>query len=304
MQRFDRFMSEALYGPRGYYTSPRPILGRRGDFTTTPKLSNDLARAIAAWVKEEWKRYGKALPVIELGPGDGTLGKGIHDSLGLFSRRKLDYHFVEISPHLRDRQKNTLSEKGTWHGTLHEAFEKIGTEALILSNEFFDAFPVRIFRREDKGFSELYLDGLAEHWNSSSDLPESTLFESRWPLGQRIEISESIHQWIQTDLSKLTRGSILTIDYGGTMDEVYHRRPLGTLRAYAHHQLLVPPEAYLNPGKQDLTFDVNFSDLSEWGREVGIIPQKLSSQSSFLKNHGGGLTREANDAFRVMLQRI
>ena len=37
--RFDRFMENALYGPRGYYTSQRPILGVRGDFTTTPKLT-------------------------------------------------------------------------------------------------------------------------------------------------------------------------------------------------------------------------------------------------------------------------
>ena len=89
-------MAEALYGPNGYYTSTRTILGSRGDFTTTPKLTKLLAKKIATWIESAWKRQGQNLPVIELGPGDGTLANDIGKSLGFFARRKMDYHFVDL----------------------------------------------------------------------------------------------------------------------------------------------------------------------------------------------------------------
>jgi hypothetical protein len=171
--RFDQFMAAALYGPRGYYTSPRPVLGFRGDFTTTPKLTTALARRITLWIQKAWQRRGARLPVIELGPGDGTLARDIRQSLGFFIRRHLDYHFVEISPHLAARQQE--ENKGTWHLTLKEALEKTGGRALIISNEFFDAFPVRIFNRE---LEELFLNqNRQETWQSAIELPDSSLFE-------------------------------------------------------------------------------------------------------------------------------
>ena len=66
-------MAKALYGREGYYTTPRSIIGPRGDFTTTPKLTKLLAQKIAEWIESAWERQDLKLPVIELGPGDGTL---------------------------------------------------------------------------------------------------------------------------------------------------------------------------------------------------------------------------------------
>jgi len=291
--RFDHFMATALYGPGGYYTSPRTILGPRGDFTTTPKRNKALARRIAAWIVEGWNRQDAALPVIELGPGDGSLARDIRESMGFFVRRKLDYHFVEISPHLtaRQQEKNT----GTWHLTLREALAITGGRALIISNEFFDAFPVRIF---NSSLEELFLDqDRHEVWRTANDLPDSTLFDDP---PDRFEVAESIHQWFQSDLALLEAGEVLTIDYGGEAREVYHRRPLGSLRGYAHHMRLLPPEAYQNPGKQDLTFDVSFPDLVRWGEEIGLGEISLASQADFLgsDDHEG-----ADGAFKVLHQR-
>jgi SAM-dependent MidA family methyltransferase len=291
--RFDHFMAEALYGPRGYYTSPRPILGARGDFTTTPKLTKLLARRIAEWIQETWKHRGCALPVIELGPGDGTLAKDIRQNLAFFRRRWLDYHFVEISPHLAKRQQE--KNRGTWHATLKGALEKTSGQALIISNEFFDAFPVRIFNSH---LEELFLDSAKqETWQASTKRPDSSLFKSP---PQRFEVAESVHTWFQSDLSHLKKGEILTIDYGGDAEEIYHRRPLGSLRAYAHHMRLLPPEAYQNPGKQDLTFDVSFPDLIRWGEALGLETVGLTTQANFLKSndHDG-----AGGAFKVLHQR-
>lgn len=290
--RFDRFMAAALYGPRGYYTGPRTKLGARGDFTTTPKLTTRLAERIARWLQEGWKRHGSPIPVIELGPGDGTLARDIRHTLGFLTRRKLDYHFVEISPDLAARQQQ--GNQGTWHRTLAEALTATDERALILSNEFFDAFPVRIFNRD---LHELHLDpaGL-EHWLPAADLPDSVLFKDP---PARFEVAQSVQRWFQSDLARLRQGDILTIDYGGSPEEIYHRRPLGSLRAYLHHMRLDPPETYQNPGHLDLTFDVCFPDLERWGHDIGLETVSLQTQADFLgtaDHHGAG------GAFKVLHQ--
>ena len=291
--RFDQFMAAALYGPRGYYISNRTILGSRGDFTTTPRLTTALAKRIALWIQKAWQRQEARLPVIELGPGDGTLARDIRQNLGFLARRRLDYHFVEISPNLAARQQK--QNKGTWHQTLKEALEKTGGRALIISNEFFDAFPIRIFNGK---LEELFLnESHQEVWQPAIEIPDSSLFEKP---PARFEVPESIHQWFQSDLSHLTQGEILTIDYGGDAQEIYHRRPLGSLRAYAHHMRFLPPEAYQNPGKQDLTFDVLFPDLIRWGNQIGLKTKSLKTQAAFLgtDDHDG-----AGGAFKVLHQR-
>ena len=292
--RFDQFMAQALYGPRGYYTNPRQILGARGDFTTTPKLTTALAKRMAQWICEAWDRQSKKLPVIELGPGDGSLARDIRQHLGFFNRRKLDYHLVEISPHLRERQKETLQGKGHWHETLEDALKATQHEALIISNEFFDAFPVRIFRESEE---ELFLDqDRREHWQISDALPNSILFENP---PQRFEIAESIQQFYQNQLSQWKKGEMLAIDYGGDSQEIYYRRPLGTLRAYFQHQRLLPPEAYQNAGHQDLTFDIHFPDLIRWGNQIGLEANSLITQAEFL---GTKDNQGAGGAFKVLHQ--
>jgi len=286
-------MAKALYGPRGYYTSPKTILGARGDFTTTPKLTTRLAEKMASWIRTAWKEQGAPLPVIELGPGDGTLAHDIRRHLGFLARRKLDYHFVEISAHLAARQQ--AINKGHWHSSLKQALEATGGHALIISNEFFDAFPVRIFNRE---LEELHLGREGrEVWTKAEDLLDSILFENP---PTRFEVAESIHDWFHSDLAQLRQGEILTIDYGGTPEENYHRRPLGTLRAYAHHMRLLPPEAYQNPGRQDLTFDVCFPDLVRWGHQIGLEMVSQQSQADFLGTHDH---EGAGGAFKVLHQR-
>jgi SAM-dependent MidA family methyltransferase len=292
LTRFDRFMAEALYGPGGYYTSPRTIIGSRGDFTTTPKLTTLLARRIGVWIQEAWRRQRQRLPIIELGPGDGTLASDIRKELPWRFRRKLEYHFVEISPHLATRQQ--ALNKGDWHSTLTHALKSTGFEGLIISNEFFDAFPVRIFKGAEQ---ELFLNEQREEiWRTADDLPDSILFEDP---PARFEVAESIHQWMKDEMSFLRRGEVLTIDYGGDARENYHRRPLGTLRAFVHHMRLFPPEAYRNPGKQDLTFDICFPDLIRWGERIGLTTESLMSQADFLgtSDHEG-----AGGAFKVLHQ--
>lgn len=100
---------------------------------------------------------------------------------------------------------------------------------------------------------------------------------------------------------------MLTIDYGGEAAEVYHRRPHGTARAYFQQQRLEGAEIYQRIGKQDLTVDVNFTDLMNWGRELELEKVGYEKQTEFLHRYGEGSDvmagAGAGDAFRVLSQR-
>src|SRR5690606_20096595 len=84
-------------------------------------------------------------------------------------------------------------------------------------------------------------------------------------------------------------GRMLTIDYGATAETLYHRRPRGTVRAYLLQQRLEGPAIYENVGRQDLTADVNFTDLQNWARPW-LSQQQIMSFGEFLHdsrdNHG------------------
>ncbi len=96
---------------------------------------------------------------------------------------------------------------------------------------------------------------------------------------------------------------MLTIDYGGTLPGLYERRPGGTLRGYAHHQRLGFPELYESPGLRDLTADVNFTDLQQWGAVLGLENAPLQTQAAFLRQWAPGLDRRSarDPAIRALL---
>ena len=96
---------------------------------------------------------------------------------------------------------------------------------------------------------------------------------------------------------------MLTIDYGGPAETLYHRRPGGTVRAYLFHQRLEGLEIHANPGRQDLTADVNYSDLAAWS-EPWLVTEPLRSFGEFLAGAGGPLAdpHGAGGAFQVLEQ--
>jgi SAM-dependent MidA family methyltransferase len=261
--RFDRWMEAALYHPAfGYYAASIRGIGRRGDFTTWPVADRSLARGLAEWIRRHRNEGGGA--VIEIGAGTGELADGVLRELGWW--RRPAYHIVEISRPLRAEQQRRLGRRATWHESPAAALAACAGRALLLSNELFDAFPCRIFRRAATGWDELFLrrDGgrFQEIWSPADARPESTVWEHPWPEGQRVEVQESIRPWLADWLPRWTAGRLLAIDYGAVCPALFHRRPRGTLRAYAHQQRFEAPEAYAGFGTRDLTVDVNFSDLA------------------------------------------
>jgi SAM-dependent MidA family methyltransferase len=283
---FDTFMGIALHHPEdGYYARNIRGIGARGDFTTVPQLTPALGVAIGQWLREEAGRRGwKRFNVIECGPGSGALAASVMKSFGWLGKRKVDLHLVETSEPLCAQQQAQV--RGTWHATIEEALDACDGEALIYHNEFLDAFPCRVFRKEAGAWSELYLriiDGkLTENFLSPQrPLPDSQALEHKWSDGQRIEVFQSVRDWMREFSKAWREGAMLSIDYGGRTGEIYERRPQGTLRAYRGQQRLTGAEVYELPGRQDITADVSFDDLAQWARALGWETGELTPLEKF-----------------------
>jgi len=302
---FEKFMEAALYHPEfGYYTKRIRTVGRTGDFSTWPGLHSSLAAAIANWLRASSARH-----IIEAGAGTGQLAASVLKHLGFFHRIRTTLHIVEISPVLREAQQRLLKGKNVvWHSGMEDALSAAGGHANIYSNELPDAFPCRVFVRSDSRWKELALkitDGTAREVLLDSPLPESSSLEGDPPDGSRVEVHESYRRWLGSWSASWKRGRMLTIDYGSAMPGLYHRRPAGTLRAYAHHQRLTGPDIYASFGHRDITADVNFTDLENWGSALGWNIINRSSLTGFIHSQCpraplDSQMTDAGEAFQVL----
>ncbi len=286
------FMQTALHMPEvGYYSSNIEDIGLRGDFSTAATMSDILAKAILAEWKQACKLAGMKLPIIEVGAGNGALAQKILSKIGFFKQWMINYHIVESSPRLRDYQNLFLGNQVKVHDDIKKALKKCRGKAFIFSNELVDAFAVRILEFRNDEWLEVGLttegNQIKEELRPLTRPSASSMIDFSAPEGQRIEVHDSYYEWLQSWISDWQLGSFITIDYGNEMEELYHRNPKGTMRAYWKHQLFRNMDVYQCPGMMDLTCDVNFSDLIYWAKKHQIIGEtiNLCSQREFLLPH-------------------
>jgi SAM-dependent MidA family methyltransferase len=85
---------------------------------------------------------------------------------------------------------------------------------------------------------------------------------------------------------------VLTIDYGGTVKELYSpQREGGTLRC--HYQHVVSGNAYVRVGRQDITAHVDFTAMKASGDRCGLEVLGYTTQREFLKYLGATTYLEA-----------
>jgi len=308
---FEKFMELALYSPdMGYYSSHERLIGRAGDFFTSPHQHPIFGAMMAKQLIEMWEIMGRPseFRAVEVGAGAGYLSKDIFDYLSrpcgdpeLGDKKKgflgsLKYSIIEPFFHFRKKQRDILkghteARKISWASSLREAGEIRGC---IFSNELLDAFPVHVIEMEDDieiGPKEIAVgfDGneFIEEKIDASD--EITDYIKRFDIdllpGYRTEINLRIRDWLNEAAAALAEGFILTIDYGYTSREYYsEERSKGTLLCYHKHQF--NENFFQNIGKQDMTAHVNYSSLKLWGEEMGLRTLGYCPQGTFLAASG------------------
>ncbi|XP_069483205.1 protein arginine methyltransferase NDUFAF7, mitochondrial [Ambystoma mexicanum] len=302
------YMREVLSNPaKGYYLQ-RDMIGKDGDFVTSPEISQIFGDLLGIWCISEWMAAGKpkTLQLVELGPGRGTLAEDILRVFGQFQSLLKDcdisVHLVEISHKLSDIQALKLTgqdipsdhsklsyKKGStklglpvsWYQVLQDVPQGF---SLYLAHEFFDALPVHIFQKTERGWMEVLIaedpkvpGTLAFVLAPSATLAARTLIQSE-ETRDHIEVCPDAAVIIQEVASRIEAegGAALVADYG------HDGSKTDTFRGFRHHKL---HDVLIDPGLADLTADVDFSYLRRMlqGRVASLGP---ITQQEFLTNMG------------------
>lgn len=292
---FDEFMNMVLYEPEvGYYMRKDLKIGREGDFFTASHLGKAFGILLSEALIKLWNKLGcpKNFSITEIGPAMGYLAEDILEEFFMrsFSSQIDKYVLIEINPTLIEHQKERLKKyqgKTIWYSSIKEVKPING---IVIVNEIYDAFPVRIFEiRNHKAF-EIYVT-----LNEKDDFME-TLIPARQETiayleefapqvfqieGYRSEVNLMAKEFTLQLSKLLQKGYILIFDYGFEADEYFAPfRKRGTLMCYYKHTLNENP--YIKIGQQDMTSHVNFSALKKWAKEVGFKIESFTSQSKFL----------------------
>jgi len=313
------FMRLALYHPvHGYYSQHIQSVGTSGDFTTAPALDTGLAVAVRNWVAQVRKNYPalRAAPFLEIGAGAGQFSRAFLDSAGPIRRFTELCWIVETSKPLQaEQRKNLRGRRVRWFPSVADALRVANGRLILFSNELVDAFPCSRWQWDGTEWMEMGLrleDNKVLEVLRPASLPEGATVASRQKTfadGQRVETHESWRDWISEWTPNVQAAAMLTIDYGDLVEHLYHRKKQGTLRAYSGQQRLEGTAIYSRFGSQDLTADVNFSDLILWAEQLGWEPCGLQSLADFLQHHAKGKShprledsQDAGGAFRVLEQ--
>ena len=300
-------MARALFDPeRGYYTRHIKTVGARGDFSTSATLSPALGQAIAHWLKAESHLQPQVHHVIEVGAGDGSLMQTLRKAFGWWARRRFTFHIVETSPVLRQEQQKKLGNRVAWHQDLESALAAAKGHAFIYHNELLDAFPATLvqWNAAEQRWLEVWVPEEL-HPQTLDAARYSALRHTAFPDRQRCELHPSVRDWLHQWTPHWKNGAMLTIDYGDEFPRLYHRRPHGTLRAYLLHQRLTGADIYANPGRQDITADINFTDYAAWLNGLGLTQVSQQTLAEFLRSASDRLSDPdgAGTAFKCFVHR-
>ena len=300
---FQRFMEVALYHPEhGYYRRARDPFGKHGDFFTAEQIQPVFGILMAQRIRHLYRQLGspREFTVVEVGAGRREMAEAF-----------AEWNYVPVDVD---------------SGTMPENFAGV-----VFSNEFCDALPVDVAVYQNGAYHEQRV-ALAEdafHWHTTEVVgatadeylrryyapPE----EGRW-----YEVSLHALAWLQRMASALTKGYVMSVDYGFTRAESV-RFPAGTLMGYRRHS--AREDVLAEAGLRDITAHVNFTALVESGAACGLATERFETLAQTLLAAGepdgfaaalgaGGATEELRrrmqlktllfgmgETFRVLLQR-
>ena len=262
----------------GYYRKKMP-LGSKGDFVTSPDISQIFGEIIGIWILDIWIKLKEPnnFQIVDLGGGRGTLLKDINRVL---KNKIKNFIFIDINEELIKLQKKALN------GATH--FEKINDipkkPTIFIGNEFLDTFPVHQFIKKNNYWNEVCVNSdnkelffsyettkLSKKLISSNfvNLKEDSIIEINFKVR---EIINNISNFI-----KKNSGAAIFFDYGyldgygDSFQGIKDNKPINPLS---------------DPGFVDLTSHVNFKDIKLQAKKNNINFYGPNTQNLFLEEMG------------------
>lgn len=295
----DEMMSEIISAnPLAYYRTTENI-GSEGDFITSPEISQLFGEIIGLWIIDQWQKIGSPnkFTLLELGPGEGTMMRDILRSLKLAPKVKnaAQVCMFDINPHFIKQQKQKLVP-------LHDNIEWISNidslpkqPIITVSNEFFDAMPIKQFKKLKETWYESVLichpedeiikyDQIQVNKRLQNQLQEDHPNAIDGAVVEESVVSHVIIKQLAKVVAKYC-GSFLAIDYGYNTQRS-ERIPTqynSTLQAVMNHKYRPIIDTL---GEADLSAHVDFQALMQAAGTSGIKHGTIISQEHFLKSYG------------------
>ena len=290
---FSRYMDLALHAPGlGYYAAGSRKFGGEGDFVTAPEITPFFARCIALQARQVLEATGGE--ILELGPGSGALAADMVEELKSHGAAPRRYLLLEVSPELRERQRERFAERFpgdaerfVWVDKLPEKFR-----GLVVANEVLDVIPCALVHRQGGEFLErgviLTEGGFAWDDEPLADGELKRRAASVFPPGDFDYLSEvnfAAEGLVRTIAGSIEAGLALFIDYGFPEREYYHaQRAMGTLRCHYRHRVHGDP--FFWPGLEDITAHVDFTAMARAAESAEAEVYGFTTQAYFLISCG------------------
>lgn len=273
---FERFMELALYDPDyGYYRKPGRI-GKDGDFVTSPSIHPMFGWAVAGWCRWVWQQLGEPheFTIFEPGAAQGQLASAILDwADGRRDGFRDALRYVAIEPNAPGHDERVL-----WASPPVAPVPA----GVVVANELFDAFPVRVFQATARGPIEILVRWDGERFEEAHGVV--TMIDDA-PADGRFEVNAYTYPAMRSLCGLVERGAVLAFDYGYLQEELWADwRRNGTLMAFYRHTAHEDP--YVHIGQQDLTTHVNFSELASAAEEEGFAVSGPERQAVVLARLG------------------
>ena len=284
----DKFIYNALYQKNYGYYAKKISFGKKGDFITAPEISFIFSEMIAIWVISVWEHLNKPkfFNLVELGPGSGKMCSAM---IKVFKKFPLFFDSCNIFLYEKSitlkklQKKNLSSEKVNWISN----FDKIKSGAVIfLGNEFFDAIPIKQYKKVKDEIYEKYVK-LENNYKIRSFFKKIDSKElmkiKKYNLFKKnnfIEYPKQGLKELDVILKKIKKlnGGLLLIDYG-----YLNAKNTSSLQSIKNHK---KNYIFNNVGNADITSLVNFNLLKEFFEKKYLKVNKIVSQEFFLKRIG------------------
>ena len=272
------------------------------------------------------------LKIREYGPGNGDLAAKI--LIELFERGKLPekYELIEISESFMQVQKKNMARilKAHNESLLKKANEilewkpvsvnckKFITDAylhpiegLIIANEIIDSFPVKIalWYPNDEilelGVKINNKDDLEFQQNIAEEKLVKEVLQRKgqakenghlWKTPRMLDICLHTESWLASLMKTFSAGELIISDYGLERYELdSDNRIESNVTAFTKHsQIPKLVDCLKNAGNQDLTYLIDFSQLTKFFLERGDCRFNLKTQTAWLIDSGAlnQITRE------------
>ena len=280
---FAQYMDLVLNDPEhGAYSSGNLIIGKEGDFVTSPSLGSDFAYLLAVqlvgWLDQLELENVNNLPlsIIEVGPGEGDLAFELIRAITEINPStisKIEFVLVEINDAMILRQKERLRSISSipvrWMSLDDlKDYPKVG---VILAHEVLDVFPVErivvrnkkllrqgvTIKEKDSGLilsfidmplPKLLEDSLVETFNSIDiEFPPSDALD-----GWSSEFHSGLDLWLEKASKSLESGCLLIIDYALEASRYYSSsKDFGTIMSYKKQSASL--NVLHEPGFRDIT---------------------------------------------------